>query len=76
VLWVLYDRILSVSPRHPDDSASSTHGWPGGIATRFTRERWSTRTVDGRDHDALAAALTAPHHGRPHVVVAVTEPKS
>jgi transketolase len=58
------------------DNASSTHGWPGGIATRFARERWSARTVDGHDHDALAAALTTPHPGRPHVVVAVTEPKS
>ncbi|HEU5420489.1 MAG TPA: 1-deoxy-D-xylulose-5-phosphate synthase N-terminal domain-containing protein [Streptosporangiaceae bacterium] len=58
------------------DNASSTHGWPGGIDTRFARERWSARTVDGHDHDALEAALTAPHPGQPHVVVAMTEPKS
>jgi len=58
------------------DNASSTHGWPGGIASRFTRERWSAQTVNGHDHDALEAALIMPHAGQPHVVVAVTEPKS
>lgn len=58
------------------DNASSTHGWPGGIASRFTSERWSAQTVNGHDHDALEAALTVPHPGQPHVVVARTEPKS
>ena len=29
--------------------------------------------VDGRDHDALAAALTAEHRGQPNVVVAQVE---
>jgi transketolase len=57
------------------DNSSSTHGWPGGIAARFTTEGWSALRVDGRDHAALAAALTAPHPGRPHAVVAVVEPK-
>ncbi len=57
------------------DNASATHGWSGGIATRFDREGWSTLVVDGRDHDALEAALIAPHPGRPHAVVAVVEPK-
>nr|WP_212527092.1 hypothetical protein [Actinospica durhamensis] len=57
------------------DNQSATHGWSGGIATRFEREGWSTVTVDGRDHDALEAAFTAPHPGRPHAVVAVVEPK-
>jgi len=33
-------------------------------------------TIDGRDHDALEAAFTAPHQGRPHAVVAVVEPKN
>jgi transketolase len=51
------------------DNRSSTHGWPGGIAARFELEGWATATVDGRDHDALAAGLTAPHDG-PNVVVA------
>lgn len=58
------------------DNASSTHGWPGGIASRFGVEGWSVLSVDGRDHDALEAAFTAPHPGRPHAVIAVVEPKS
>jgi transketolase len=57
------------------DNASATHGWSGGVGTRFEREDWSVLVVDGRDHDALEAAFTAPHPGRPHVVVAVVEPK-
>jgi transketolase len=57
------------------DNASATHGWPGGIQTRFTREGWSAVRVAGRDHAALEAALTAAHPGQPHVVVAVTEPR-
>jgi transketolase len=31
--------------------------------------------ADGRNHAALEAALTAPHPGRPHLVVAAVEPK-
>jgi transketolase len=54
------------------DNASSTHGWRGGIEARFTVEGWSAARVDGRDHAALEWALTAPHPGRPRVVVAVT----
>ncbi|MFB6393967.1 transketolase [Polymorphospora lycopeni] len=57
------------------DNRSATHGWPGGIDTRFTVNGWTAATVDGRDHDALAAALTAHRPGRPHVVVAVVAPK-
>jgi transketolase len=57
------------------DNASATHGWRGGVETRFTREGWSAARVDGRAHAAIEAALTADHPGRPHVVVAVTEPK-
>ena len=33
-------------------------GAPGGIARRFDLEGWDAVTVDGRDHDALYAALT------------------
>src|ERR1700722_1132953 len=51
------------------DNASSSHGWPGGIEARFAVEGWSAARADGRDHDALAAALTQPHPGRPHVTV-------
>ena len=58
------------------DNSSATHARPGGIAARFGAAGWSTVTVDGRDHDALYAAFTAPHPGRPHVVVARVEPKS
>jgi transketolase len=57
------------------DNSSATHGWRGGIASRFAAEGWSATTVDGRDHEALHAAFTAPHPGRPHAVVARVEPK-
>ena len=57
------------------DNASSTYGWPGGVEARFAVEGWSVLRVSGRDHDALEAAFTAPHPGRPHLVVAVVEPK-
>jgi transketolase len=57
------------------DNSSATHGWPGGIATRFEREGWSVLTADGRDHDALDAAFTSLHPGRPHAVIAVVESK-
>jgi transketolase len=58
------------------DNQSATHGWPGGIASRFAVAGWSTATVDGRDHAALRAAFTVAHPGRPHAVVAVVEPKA
>jgi transketolase len=58
------------------DNSSATHGWPGGIASRFEAAGWSAQTVDGRDHEALYAAFTAPHPGRPRAVVARVEPKS
>jgi len=57
------------------DNSSSSYGWSGGADTRFSREGWSAARVNGRDHAALAAALSAPHPGRPHVVVAVIEPE-
>jgi transketolase len=57
------------------DNSSASHGWPGGIAKRFEAEGWATRTVDGRDHEALHAAFTEAHPGRPLCVVAVVEPK-
>jgi transketolase len=54
------------------DNRSATHGWPGGIASRFTVNGWSAATVDGHDQAALAAALTrtGAAEGRPHLVVA------
>ncbi|MEV6315426.1 transketolase [Streptomyces sp. NPDC051776] len=57
------------------DNSSATHGWPGGIASRFATAGWAAITVDGRDHDALYQAFTAPHPRRPHAVVARVEPK-
>ncbi|MFI5979339.1 transketolase [Streptomyces sp. NPDC051555] len=57
------------------DNDSATHGWPGGIASRFEAAGWSAVTVDGRDHEALHAAFTAPHPGQPHAVVARVETK-
>ena len=55
------------------DNRSATYGWPGGIGARFELEGWAAAAVDGRDHDALAAALTAEHRGQPNVVVAQVE---
>jgi transketolase len=57
------------------DNRSSTHGWPGGIASRFAVNGWTTATVDGRDHDDLATALRNRPSPQPHVVVARVEPK-
>ncbi|MCX4966077.1 transketolase [Streptomyces sp. NBC_00654] len=57
------------------DNASASHALPGGIAARFEAAGWSTVTVDGRDHEALYAACTAPHPGRPLAVVARVAPE-
>ncbi|MFD3558302.1 transketolase [Streptomyces sp. NPDC058686] len=58
------------------DNSSASHARPGGIAARFEAAGWSATTVDGRDHEALYEAFTAPHPGRPRVVVARVEPKN
>jgi transketolase len=58
------------------DNSSSSYGWSGGAQTRFSREGWSAERVNGRDHAALAAALSAPHPGTPRVVVAAIETAS
>jgi transketolase len=55
------------------DNDSASYGWPGGVATRFEVEGWATTTINGRDHDSIHEALTRPHPGRPHAVVAVVE---
>ncbi|MEV7330110.1 transketolase [Micromonospora sp. NPDC093244] len=55
------------------DNSSTTHGWAGGIASRFTVNGWTADTVDGRDHTDLYVALTGHRPGRPHVVVARVE---
>lgn len=56
------------------DNGSASHGWPGGIASRFAVNGWSTATVDSRDHEALLRAFTAPHPDGPHVTVARSRP--
>lgn len=57
------------------DNQSSTHDRTGAIAHRFATEGWAVHEVDGRDHDALAAAFNAAHPNRPALVVARVEPK-
>src|SRR5689334_8360743 len=54
------------------DNQSAMYGWPGGIARRFAVEGWQTAEIDGRDHEAIFAALSAPHD-RPYAVVAKIE---
>jgi transketolase len=53
------------------DNDSSSHGWPGGIASRFAVEGWHASTVDGGDRAALHAALTARHDGPTAVVATI-----
>jgi transketolase len=57
------------------DNQSATHGWPGGIAARFTVNGWTSSDVDGRDRDAIERGLCAFDGTRPHVTVARTERK-
>ena len=51
------------------DNASTSLGWPGGIADRFEREGWQTATVDGRDHHAIATSLARHATHAPRAVV-------
>jgi len=53
------------------DNQSSTHGWPGGIASRFPG--WKTQEVDGRDPVRLEEALRKRQE--PGLIVATVEPK-
>ncbi|MDG4762806.1 transketolase [Solwaraspora sp. WMMD406] len=52
------------------DNDSATHGWPGGVASRFTVHGWTSTTVEACRHTELAAALRAHDGTHPHVVVA------
>jgi transketolase len=52
------------------DNASASYGWPEGIARRFDLEGWDAVTVDGRDHDALAEAMSRNGVAGPVAVVA------
>ncbi|MDI5963237.1 transketolase [Streptantibioticus silvisoli] len=58
------------------DNRSARYGRPGRLEAGFANEGWSTAHVDGRDHEALFAAFTAPHPDRPHAVVAHVERKT
>jgi transketolase len=51
------------------DNRTATYGWPGGIARRFDAEGWDAVTIDGRDHDAIEAALSRSG-AQPRAVVA------
>ena len=57
------------------DNRSSSLDWPGGIASRFKLEGWTTTTCDGRSHEALARGLGAQSGRAAHVLVAQVEPK-
>lgn len=57
------------------DNDSATHGWPGGIVSRFTVNGWTGVDVDGRDHDDIERGLRSHAPGRPHVVVAHVQTK-
>jgi transketolase len=53
------------------DNDSAALGWPDGIERRFMLEGWIALRVDGRDHEALEAALRADLEGkRPRCIVA------
>ncbi|MFF2650264.1 transketolase [Streptomyces sp. NPDC058045] len=58
------------------DNASASRTRPGGLGAPFETAGWTVRAVDGRDHDALYEAFTAPHPGRPLAVVARVESKT
>ena len=56
------------------DNDSAALGWPEGIERRFMLEGWIALRIDGRDHEALEAALPpAPDATRPRCVVAEVE---
>jgi transketolase len=55
------------------DNHSSSYAVRGRIERRFRTEGWHAVTVDGRDHDALEAALSYRDATRPTAVVAVIE---
>jgi transketolase len=53
------------------DNDSAALGWPEGVERRFMLEGWIALRVDGRDHQALEAALRPDLDGkRPRCIVA------
>ena len=57
------------------DNSSASRGWPGGIASRFEVEGWTSATVDGRDHEEIETGLLDRKPDVPHVLVAKVESK-
>jgi transketolase len=58
------------------DNNTAALGWPEGIERRFMLEGWIALRVDGRDHEALEAALRPDLEGkRPRCIVAEVEPR-
>jgi transketolase len=58
------------------DNDSAALGWPEGIERRFMLEGWIALRVDGRDHEALEAALRPDLDGkRPRCIVAEVSPR-
>ena len=58
------------------DNNSAALGWPEGIERRFMLEGWIALRVDGRDHEALEAALRPDLDGkRPRCIVAEVSPR-
>jgi transketolase len=58
------------------DNDSAALGWPEGIERRFRLEGWMALRVDGRDHEALEAALRPdPGAKRPRCIVAEVAPR-
>jgi transketolase len=58
------------------DNSSASLGWPEGIERRFMLEGWIALRVDGRDHEALEAALRPDLEARrPRCIVAEVQPR-
>jgi len=58
------------------DNESAALGWPDGIERRFMLEGWIALRVDGRDHEALEAALRPDLEARrPRCIVAEVQPR-
>ncbi|MGZ4436400.1 MAG: transketolase [Nocardioidaceae bacterium] len=58
------------------DNASASFDRSPRLAGYFLAEGWECVTVDGRDHDALEAALSRRTPGRPRAVIATVEARS
>ena len=57
------------------DNGSRTHRLAGGLTGLFEVAGWEARSISGRDHGAIEAALLTPTPDRPLAVVARVEDK-